>query len=139
MPMKRCKDCGTEISKSAKTCPKCGRKLKHGGVRVILGIVLIIIGVAVIASTGNNGKSMQTGNQNVQTSVITKDNYDKITDGMTEQEVKDLLGEPTMTSETETPGVGKMILNHYQETFSTQAIEIYFLNGKVYMKNYVEL
>ena len=25
MSMRVCKDCGTEVSKSAKTCPKCGK------------------------------------------------------------------------------------------------------------------
>ena len=32
MSMKVCKDCGTEVSKSANVCPKCGKKLKHTAV-----------------------------------------------------------------------------------------------------------
>ena len=54
MAMKICKDCGTEISKSAKTCPKCGKKLKHTGVRVVLGLAIIIIGICAITSSNTN-------------------------------------------------------------------------------------
>lgn len=70
---------------------------------------------------------------------VTKENYDKIKKGMTKAEVKKILGEPSSVSESETPGVGTMELNHYQETFSTKAIDIYFLDGEVYMKNWTEL
>ena len=45
MAMKVCKDCGTEVSKSAKSCPKCGRKLKNSALRIILGIIILIIGI----------------------------------------------------------------------------------------------
>ena len=52
MAMKTCKDCGTEVSKSAKSCPKCGRKLKNSGLRIFLGILIIFVGLAGIASGG---------------------------------------------------------------------------------------
>ena len=142
MAMKKCKECGAEISKSAKVCPQCGKKQKNGAIRVILGILLVIIGIGALStSTQNqdNNTTTSTSTTAISTSVVTKENYDKISEGMTEQEVKDLLGEPTSTSESETPGVGKMILKHYQENLSLKAIDIYFLDGKVYMKNWTEL
>ena len=49
MAMKVCKDCGTEVSKSAKSCPKCGRKLKNSALRITLGIIIIIIGICSLA------------------------------------------------------------------------------------------
>lgn len=50
MAMKFCKECSAEISKSAKICPKCGKKQKRGGFfRVLLGIFILIIGVALLA------------------------------------------------------------------------------------------
>lgn len=58
---------------------------------------------------------------------------------MKKSEVEEILGEPSSVSENETPGVGKMELNHYQEKLSTKAIDVYFLDGKVYMKNWTEL
>lgn len=53
MAMKKCKECGADISSSAKVCPKCGKKLKHTGLRVLLGIIILIVGVVALAS--NNG------------------------------------------------------------------------------------
>ncbi len=35
--MKKCKVCGENIAKSAKTCPHCGAKNKPGAFRVFLG------------------------------------------------------------------------------------------------------
>lgn len=140
MAMKVCKDCGTEVSKSAKTCPKCGRKLKHTGLRVILGIIIIFIALIAIASNGDN-TNQETSSSNTSTnqSIVTKENYNKIEEGMTESEVENILGNPTSTSESETPGVGTMTLKHYQEPLTLKAIDVYFLDGKVYMKNWTEL
>lgn len=64
MAMKVCKDCGTEVSKSAKVCPKCGKRLKNTVLRVILGILVIVIGIGAIASGGDS--SVQTSNNNKQ-------------------------------------------------------------------------
>lgn len=140
MSMKTCKDCGTEVSKSAKTCPKCGKKLKHSGLRIILGIVIIVIGFGMLVNDTNNTNTEPTSSTSAKSeSVVTKSNYDKIKKGMTKEEVKQILGEPATVSENETPGVGTMELNHYQEGFELKGIDIYYLNGKVYMKNWTEL
>ncbi|MBO4815901.1 MAG: DUF3862 domain-containing protein [Clostridia bacterium] len=141
MAMKTCKDCGTEISKSAKICPKCGKKLKHTGLRVFFGI-LVIIALVVISNSGNNTNITDDTNSKTQTtakSAVTKENYDKIKEGMTEQEVKEILGEPSSVSENEISGLGKTELKHYQEAFSLKAIDVYFNNGKVSMKNWTDL
>lgn len=51
----KCKACGEEIAKSAKTCPHCGAKNKK---HTALGIVLIVIGVLVVIGVigGNSDK-----------------------------------------------------------------------------------
>lgn len=42
--MKKCPDCGKDVSKSAKTCPSCGKKLKKPiGLFIVLGIVVLAI------------------------------------------------------------------------------------------------
>ena len=140
MAMKVCKDCGTEVSKSAKTCPKCGKKLKHSGLRVILGIIIVIIGICSLAGDLSTTPTSTT-EQGVDTasSVVSKENYDKVKKGMTEKQVKDILGEPISISENETPGLGTMILKHYQEPLTLKAIDVYFVEGKVYMKNWTDL
>lgn len=138
MALKYCKECGAEVSSSAKKCPKCGKDRTHPVLRGVLLAILIIgiIGAAVSPSTETN--TTETG-INTTTSIVTKENYDKIEKGMTEEQVKVILGEPESTSESETPGVGTMVLKHYQEPLTFKAIDIYFLDGKVYMKNWTDL
>lgn len=42
--VKNCPDCDKEVSKSAKKCPHCGKKLKTGiFVKIILGIIILVI------------------------------------------------------------------------------------------------
>ena len=68
MAMKKCKECGEEISSSAKKCPKCGKDqrnffMKHPVLYTIL--ILIIIVVAGNSGTDNTGNTTvtSTGNQ----------------------------------------------------------------------------
>ena len=77
MTMKKCKDCGTEVSKSAKICPKCGKKLKHTALRVIIGIFVIIIGVGVLATSDTNNTAT-TGTSSVQEEKVTIEKFNQI-------------------------------------------------------------
>ncbi len=139
MALKKCKDCGVEISKSAKTCPQCGKSQRMPvWLRAIIIIFLLMVMVAA-ASGGSNTTNTSNTNTSSSTSVVTKENYDKIEKGMTKEQVKTILGDPTSISENEIPGVGTTELNHYQEPLTFIAIDIYFQNGKVYMKNYTQL
>ena len=58
-----CKDCGAEISKSAKVCPACGAKNKKPPVVAIILIVLIVL-IAIISSGGNDEPVMVENSQN---------------------------------------------------------------------------
>ena len=64
MSMIHCKECGAEVSKSAKVCPKCGKKLKHNGLRIVIGIILIFIGLGVIFSVDTTTNTSQKNNSN---------------------------------------------------------------------------
>lgn len=57
MAMKICKDCGTEVSKKARVCPKCGRKFKNTKLIILLVILLLII---IIALVGGNKDTEKT-------------------------------------------------------------------------------
>ena len=104
MSMIHCKECGAEVSKSAKVCPKCGKKLKHNGLRIFLAILFVIIGIGALASSGNeNLNNNSSESSSTSKSIVTKENYDKIEKGMTKKEVKEILGEPISVSENETP------------------------------------
>lgn len=80
MAMKQCKECGTEISSSAKVCPKCGKEQrnffqKHIVLTVI--VVLIIFGMIIsqTSSTPNNHTIIANGN--AVDDVITNNSTDK--------------------------------------------------------------
>ncbi len=137
MALKKCKECGAEISSSADVCPSCGKKLKKK--HPILGGILIILGIMILI--GGSASNVQTTPTNTTDTniIVSRENYDKVEKGMTMDEVKAILGEPMSTSENETPGVGTMILHHYQLPLTTTAIDIWYLNGTVYSKNFTDL
>jgi hypothetical protein len=53
--MDKCTDCGTEVSRSAKSCPKCGKVLKRkkGCGRSILITLGILVGIGILSSIAN--------------------------------------------------------------------------------------
>lgn len=61
MGLKRCRECGAEVSTQAKACPKCGRPNPVTNPARVLGAVLTIgIGTMIvvgIASNGDHGSS----------------------------------------------------------------------------------
>lgn len=160
-----CWECGGKISKDAAICSKCGAKQKdvskftkdNGNINkkstpvivwvllVIFGLpFLILISIIVIALLVGMGSASNTDlnntiNNSNYVEAITKENYDIIKIDMTKEQVFSILGNNATISVTETPGLGTMELYHYQKAFSTKAIMITFLNGKVYSKNWVEL
>lgn len=76
MAMKTCKECGTEISSGAKTCPKCGKDqrnflAKH---KALVFILIIVILVAIVAAGSNSNNTVQTGG-----SIITNQQQEKFT------------------------------------------------------------
>ncbi len=74
MAMKKCKECGADVSSSAKRCPSCGKKLKHTG-RIILGILVVIIGIGMFGSglSGNNNTKPTSSNAQQQEEVMVVD------------------------------------------------------------------
>jgi hypothetical protein len=74
MAMKKCKECGEEISSSAKVCPKCGKKQKSklGLIFIILIVLTIIIGI----SAGNNDTTETVDLSNIEYMSVTVDDLD---------------------------------------------------------------
>lgn len=100
MAMKICKDCGTEVSKSAKVCPKCGRKMESPILRILIGCIILIIGIASLATDMSEMTSNQS--ETAETSKITLEKFNQIQTGMTYQEVVGIIGEEgTVLSETD--------------------------------------
>ena len=57
--MKKCKVCGAEIAKNAKTCPHCGAKNKSHTVLIVVLIVIALI--VIIGSIGNSSEPKKVG------------------------------------------------------------------------------
>lgn len=73
MALSKCKECGTEISKKAKTCPKCGAP--QGPKQYSLGklLVLVIFGVFIYSLfSGNSPQGPSTTSSSSQKSEVTE-------------------------------------------------------------------
>ena len=136
MALKICKECGTEISKSAKICPKCGKKLQHTGLRVFIGIVIIFIGISSIISS--NYTTTKTGTDIVQTQEkITLEKFNKIKTGMTYQQVVDIIGEKGTLSTESAYGNQSMKIYYWYSSNGITNATISFMNGKVSAKSQI--
>lgn len=51
----KCKSCGAEIAKNAKSCPQCGAKNNPGCLRTILGTILLFFGIVIIIGALGGG------------------------------------------------------------------------------------
>lgn len=76
MALTKCKECGEEISSSAKKCPKCGKDqrnffMKHPVLYTIL--ILIIIGAAAGSGSDNTGTTPSTPMTGTTTSTLQED------------------------------------------------------------------
>ncbi len=69
--MKTCKSCNTEVAKSAKTCPKCGAKLKSGLIKKIL--IFWVVLAALVAIFRNSEENTIASVDNVALSNDSKD------------------------------------------------------------------
>jgi len=68
---------------------------------------------------------------------VTRENYDKLKNGMTSQEVLEIMGKANTSTESDMGELGKIELWHYQ--LGNKAIDITFDNGKVIDKSWTEI
>ncbi|MDR3345290.1 MAG: hypothetical protein LBT21_06880 [Oscillospiraceae bacterium] len=55
----KCKSCGQDIAKSAKSCPHCGAKNKKPTFLILLGIVVVLIVIIAASSGGDKNERPQ--------------------------------------------------------------------------------
>lgn len=74
MALTKCKECGHEVAKSAKTCPGCGAKQRRTslGMKVFLGFVAFIIIVNVISGVSDKVTAQQDAAKQAELREITK-------------------------------------------------------------------
>lgn len=80
MALKKCKECGKEISSKAKVCPSCGAKNKRRSkLGVFLAIILIGIGIIWMISDGVSAGSSSSGSNTITAKVnetVTTDDFE---------------------------------------------------------------
>lgn len=137
--MRKCKDCGAEISKSAKTCPNCGKNLKTHIVRNVFLVVILIGIIAVIVSPKENDSAL-TGTDIVQNQEkMTLEKFNKIETGMTYQEVVDIIGEEGTLSTESSYGNQTMQIYYWYASNGISNATVSFQNGKVTAKSQIGL
>ena len=62
--LKKCKTCGEEIAKNAKTCPKCGAKNKNAN-PLLIGIIALIVIIIAVAAGGSNDEPVKNDDNKV--------------------------------------------------------------------------
>lgn len=138
--MTHCKDCGAEVSKSAKNCPKCGAKLKKAHpIIIIIGIIIIIIGCVMLAKDTSSPTNTTNSTQTVQSSAMTLDKFNQIQTGMTYQQVVDIVGAEGTLSTESSYGSASMKIYYWYGSDGISNAAISFENGKVSGKSQIEL
>lgn len=85
MALKKCKECGAEISSDAKTCPKCGKNLTPSAGSIILGIMLCIFGLYILFS-GLKDISYPSNNSVAETTSSLIEDFTLLSDTLTSDE-----------------------------------------------------
>lgn len=131
--MKKCKYCQTEINSKAKICSQCHKKQTNPAIRVI-GIIIIIIGIiAIVSGMGDTDSSKE------DKCYITLAEFNEIKNGMTYEQVKDIVGcDGTVNSDTEVMGSKMTIYSWYGKDGISNA-NVNIQNGKLINKTQIGL
>ena len=89
--MKKCKHCQSEIDDKAKVCPNCRKKQTNPVVKAIcifFGAMFIIGGLATVFSDTDT----ETTSKEDKGCYMTIDKFNQINNGMTYEEVKNIIG-----------------------------------------------
>lgn len=136
--MKKCKYCQTEIDEKAKICPNCKKKQHKFPVwlRILIGIIIVIIGIALLSNDiDNNDNSDKNDNSNY----VTLEKFNQIENGMTYDEVKQIIGsDGTLSTEAGSGEYNTKIYYWYGEDNISNAT-ISFTNDQVTAKSQIGL
>lgn len=140
MSMKICKECGKEVSRSAKICPNCGKKLKSSGLRIFLGILILLIGIASIASLGEDNTSPTSANSTeLQQQKVTLEKFNKLETGMTYKQVVEIIGEDGTLSTESSYGNQSLKVYYWYSSNGISNATVSFSNGKLTAKSQIGL
>lgn len=101
MAMKKCKECGNQVSTKAEACPNCGAVLKKktACLTYIIAGVLVLIVLGVIGSLMTEDSSSPSSKPkagfkmpSIGKQIVTFDEYKRIQNGMSYKEVVAIIG-----------------------------------------------
>jgi len=100
MAMKKCKECGKEISSKAKACPNCGAVLKKKTslVTYLVAGFFVLVFIGLILSLIDDGSTTSTksgaGYQmpSIGSQIVTFAEYNQIENGMSYRQVVGIIG-----------------------------------------------
>lgn len=130
---KKCKFCQTDIPKKAKVCPNCKRTLKSNGCLVsILAFIIILGGGIATAINLDNDIQKSVSGVSDDSEYITMDEYNKIENGMTYDEVKQIIGsEGSLTSTVSSNGTTISMYSWYGNGTAGSNANVTFTNNSV--------
>lgn len=138
MNTKKCKYCMSEIDINAKICPNCRKTQSFSITRVTIGVILGLIILFIIGSLyspmNTNNNYNPTKMLNERNCYITLSQYNKIVNGMTYDEIANIIGcDGTVSSESEIADNKTKIYIWYTKYNDGDAM-FYFQNDILYMK-----
>ncbi len=99
MAIKKCEECGKEVSTEAEMCPSCGIVIKKKGSGVfkwVLGIFLGLVTFVLISPLMNNTLSLKHSSSHntpsIENDTVTLEKYKQIQDGMSYKKVVSIIG-----------------------------------------------
>ncbi len=142
--LKKCKFCQSDIPKKAKVCPNCKRALKsHGCLITILTVIIVFgVGIAVLVGTLGQNKAIQKSVSGVsdESEYITMEEYNSIENGMSYDEVKEIVGGTgEVSSEVESNGIKIAIITWYGNGSAGSNANVTLTNDEVTGKAQVGL
>ncbi|HVW26425.1 MAG TPA: zinc-ribbon domain-containing protein [Polyangiaceae bacterium] len=95
MALVKCKDCGNEVSTSAKTCPKCGAPAPKGisvG-RILLGVVGAFVALSIIGAITGRKDSSSSGSTAAAPAAEEQPSVIAITDMLSAYKANEVAGD----------------------------------------------
>lgn len=138
---KMCKYCRAEIPKKAKVCPNCKRTLKsHGCLMSILIFIIIVCGGLAMTINMNNSIQKSVSGVSDESEYITMSEYNQIQEGMSYDEVKEIIGsDGELTSTSSMGGYTISIYTWYGNGAAGSNANVTFTNDEVTGKAQVGL
>lgn len=140
---KKCKFCQSDIPVKAKVCPNCKRTLRSTGCLIPL-ILIFVIGAPVlgfVASLGTNDAVQKSiSGVSDESEYITMDEFNQIKDGMSYDEVKNIIGfEGELSSKVTAGDITTVIYTWYGNGVAGSNANVTFQNDAAIAKAQVGL